>query len=57
MAKIVAHKDLNIVKCDGCGKLVQYSQEDKKGGHEFSAFGTIRWEYIICPNCGHEIQF
>jgi DNA-directed RNA polymerase subunit RPC12/RpoP len=57
MSKIVDEERDNIVRCNSCGKLIQYSQKDKKGDYESTPFGTIHWEYINCPNCKHEIQF
>lgn len=57
MSRIVNEKGENIVRCDACGKLIQYSNEDKKGDYESTPFGTIHWTYINCPNCNYEIQF
>ncbi len=55
--KIVNEKEENVIRCDLCGKLIQYCQQDKKSDYEFTPFGTVHWEYIICPNCKHIIQF
>ena len=47
----------NTVTCPYCKSLIKYEQKDKKGDYEFTAFGTVHWEYIICPKCNREIQF
>ena len=40
-------------KCDVCGKEVRYREQDKKIGTS----GDVKWTYVICPNCGEQVQF
>lgn len=57
MARVIDLKEENIAKCKYCNKMVKYDNSDLKGDYESGPFGTTRWQYVTCPNCGHQIQF
>lgn len=47
----------NVAECPHCHTLVEYTKEDIRGDHEFTAFGTVHWTYVECPKCKNQIQF
>lgn len=55
MARVIDEQTPNIAKCRYCGKLIEYSQSDKKSDYDYTPFGTVHYEYIICPNCKQQI--
>ena len=54
MAKVVEYKDLNLITCNHCGKLIQYERKDIRAVHDSLVEGC--WTVINCPNCNNEIQ-
>lgn len=57
MARVINLEQEKIVQCKYCKKMVKYEDSDLKGDSESGPFGTTRWTYVTCPNCGHQIQF
>lgn len=62
MIKVIRPRTRRNVECINCGAILSYEDEDIKQGTnkaissvDFQKFG-VPYKYIICPECGQEIQ-
>lgn len=52
MRTVKIEKDESIVKCESCGTIIIYKEEDKIKSH---TYGGDRIKVITCPKCGRKI--
>lgn len=58
MIKIIEHGTIRKQKCQHCGCLSSYENEDIKHGTNFALITSYScgYDYIICPQCKEKIQ-
>ena len=52
MIKVLREGTKKKVECEDCGALLQYEKEDIQ---EQKIGLSVRYEYIICPECKYRI--
>ena len=44
------------MKCDECGSLLQFEEDDIQEGEYSMSYGDGRWEWIVCPVCKNKVE-